>query len=269
MIEILGYVMALVMGICLGLLGAGGSILTLPVLAYLFALEERVATAYSLFIVGVTAFFGVLKQYFNKNIDWNIAFLFGLPAVVSVWLVRRFVVPALPSVFFTVGDWVFTRRMGVFGLFAILMFWAAYSMLSNRKKSFQKKAVKPTSYYYFWVLSEGVFVGFLTGLVGAGGGFLIIPALVCWAGLETKKAIATSLVIIFIKSFFGFFLGDLIALSVDWYFLFQFSAWAFAGIFIGIFLSKFINAQRLRKIFAYFIILMAIFVFLMEFIFKK
>lgn len=264
--EIVGYIMALVIGISLGLIGGGGSILAVPVLAYMFGLDEKTATAYSLFVVGTGALVGGIKQSQNKNVDWRTAMAFGLPAVLGVWIIRLFVVPALPDTFFTVSDFSFTRRMGVFGLFAILMLVAAYSMLKDKKI---KGGSGDVIYNYPLILAEGLIVGAITGFVGAGGGFLIIPALVILSNLDIKKAIGTSLIIIAFKSLLGFLLGDSLILFIDWQFLMVFSIITLAGIFLGLYLGKFIDGKKLKKGFGYFILMMALFIFIREFLIKN
>lgn len=261
--EIFGYFMAVAIGVSLGLIGGGGSILAVPVLAYLFGMDEKVATAYSLFIVGTAALVGGLRQRRNGNVDWRTAVVFGLPAIAGVWAVRHYIVPALPDVLFTAGDLDFTRRMGMFGLFAVLMVWAAWSMLSSKER---KGGSGDVSYNYPLILAEGLIVGAITGFVGAGGGFLIIPALVILANLEIKRAIGTSLMIIAFKSLLGFFLGDAMTTTIDWLFLAQFTGLAVVGIFAGVYLSRFIDGARLKKGFGYFIIAMAVFIFTIEFI---
>ena len=261
--EILGYFMAIAIGVSLGLIGGGGSILAVPVLAYLFGMDEKVATAYSLFIVGTAALVGGLRQHRNGNVDWRTAVVFGIPAIAGVWVVRHYIVPALPDVLFTAGDLDFTRRMGMFGLFAVLMVWAAWSMLSSKER---KSGSGDVNYNYPLILAEGLIVGAITGFVGAGGGFLIIPALVILANLEIKRAIGTSLMIIALKSLFGFFLGDAMTTAIDWLFLAQFTGLAVVGIFTGVYLGRFIDGARLKKGFGYFIIAMAVFIFTMEFI---
>lgn len=264
LLEILGYFSALIIGISLGLIGGGGSILAVPVLAYLFSVNEKVATAYSLFIVGASALVGGLKQHLKGYVDWRTAVVFGIPAIVGVSLVRRFVVPALPDILFTVDDFEFTRRMGMFGLFAILMIPAAFSMLKTRKDNKQKDDGK-VKYNYPLIIGEGLLVGGITGMIGAGGGFLIIPALVILANVEMKVAVGTSLIIIAFKSLLGFFLGDALTMEIDWLFLTIFTSISFAGIFIGSYLSNFIDGKKLKKGFGYFIFVMAIFIFYMEF----
>ena len=264
LLEILGYFSALIIGISLGLIGGGGSILAVPVLAYLFSVNEKVATAYSLFIVGASALVGGLKQHLKGYVDWRTAVVFGLPAIVGVSVVRRFVVPALPEVLFNIDDFEFTRRMGMFGLFAILMIPAAFSMLKTRKEK-KQKGDGTVKYNYPLIIGEGLLVGGITGMIGAGGGFLIIPVLVILANVEMKVAVGTSLIIIAFKSLLGFFLGDALTMEIDWIFLTVFTLISFVGIFIGSYLSNFIDGKKLKKGFGYFIFIMAIFIFYMEF----
>ena len=267
LLELLGYVSALIIGISLGLIGGGGSILAVPVLAYLFSVNEKVATAYSLFIVGASALVGGLKQHLKGYVDWRTAVVFGIPAIVGVTVVRHYVVPALPDVLFTIGDFDFTRRMAMFGLFAILMIPAAFSMLKKRKECPEKNDGK-VSYNYPLILIEGLLVGAITGMIGAGGGFLIIPALVILANIKMKVAVGTSLIIIAFKSLMGFFLGDALTMDVDWVFLSIFTLISLVGIFTGSYLSNFIDGQKLKKGFGYFILVMAVFIFYMEFFVK-
>lgn len=265
LIEVFGYISALAIGLSLGIIGGGGSILAVPVLAYLFSIDEKAATAYSLFIVGASALVGGLKQHFKGYVDWKTAIVFGIPAIVGVTLVRYFVIPALPELLFTVGDFEFTRRMGMFGFFALLMIPAAFSMLKQRKeKVIDEHTV--VIYNYPLILLEGLVVGAITGMIGAGGGFLIIPALVILAKVEMKVAVGTSLIIIAFKSLLGFFLGDALTMTIDWNFLMVFTALSFVGIFVGSYLSNFIDGKKLKKAFGYFIFVMAIFIFYMEFI---
>jgi hypothetical protein len=267
LIEIVGYISALAIGVSLGLIGGGGSILAVPVLAYLFSVNEKVATAYSLFIVGTSALVGGIKQHFKGYVDWRTAIVFGLPAIVGVTAVRHYVVPAMPDILFTTGDFEFTRRMAMFGLFAVLMVPAAFSMLKERKESPQD-ASKKVRYKYSLILVEGLVIGAITGMIGAGGGFLIIPALVLLANVEMKVAVGTSLIIIAFKSLMGFFLGDALTMEIDWPFLAKFTGLSFIGIFIGSYLSNFVASKKLKKGFGYFIFVMAAFIFYMEFFVK-
>ncbi|WP_116769487.1 sulfite exporter TauE/SafE family protein [Maribacter litoralis] len=261
-IQFFGYFSALIIGVSLGLIGGGGSILAVPVLAYLFSIDEKAATAYSLFIVGASALLGGWQQHLKGYVDWRTAIVFGIPAIVGVTIVRHYVVPAMPDVLFQIEEFEFTRRMAMFGLFAILMIPAAYSMLKKEKNIVKTGEV---SYNYPLILLEGLLVGGITGLIGAGGGFLIIPALVILANVEMKVAVGTSLIIIAIKSLMGFFLGDAMTMLIDWKFLAIFTSLSFIGIFIGGYLGNFIDGKKLKKGFGYFILLMAGFIFYMEF----
>jgi len=266
LIEIFGYAGALLIGVSLGLIGGGGSILAVPILAYLFGIDAKMATAYSLFVVGSSALVGGIKKHFAGLVDWRTAMVFGIPAIIGVSIIRKLVIPMLPDILFTVGGFDFTLRMGMFGLFAILMIPAGFSMLKTRiDKSDKTKGVK---YNYPLIIAEGLGVGAITGFVGAGGGFLIIPALVLLANVEMKIAVATSLIIISAKSLMGFLIGDALTMNIDWNFLLIFTAIAVAGIFIGSYLSKFIDGKKLKKGFGYFIFVMAIFIFYMEFFVK-
>ncbi len=262
MLHIFGYISALIIGVSLGLIGGGGSILAVPVLAYLFSINEKAATAYSLFIVGASALLGGWKQHLKGFVDWKTAVVFGIPAIIGVTVVRHYVVPAMPNILFTLQGFEFTRRMAMFGLFAVLMVPAAYSMLKKEKV---KEVTGEITYNYVLILAEGLVVGGITGMIGAGGGFLIIPALVILANVEMKVAVGTSLIIIAIKSLMGFFLGDALTMEIDWEFLGLFTGLSFIGIFIGSYLSNFIDGNKLKKGFGYFILVMAAFIFYMEF----
>ena len=265
LLEIFGYLSALLIGFTLGLIGGGGSILAVPVLAYLFLINEKAATAYSLFIVGASALFGAVKQYVKGYVDLKTVIVFGIPAMVGVTLVRHYVVPNLPNILFVVQDFEFTRRMGMFGLFALLMIPAAFSMLKKQSKK-QNRKNDAVAYNYPLVLIEGLLVGGVTGLIGAGGGFLIIPALVILANIEMKVAVGTSLMIITFKSLLGFFLGDAMTMEIDWEFLALFTSITFIGVFIGSYTSNFVDGKKLKKGFGYFILAMSVFIFYMEFI---
>lgn len=263
-IEILGFAGAVIIGISLGLIGGGGSILAVPILAYLFGFNETIATAYSLFIVGIASLVGGIRQHHvNKAVDWKTAIIFGIPAILGVWVIRHEVVPFIPNILFTVESFSFTRRMLMFGLFAFLMLVAAIKMIRPKQEHEGDGKIK---YNYILILVEGLLVGGITGLVGAGGGFLIIPALVLLANMDIKMAIGTSLIIIAAKSILGFLLGDALTMSINWNFLAIFSALAIAGIFVGVYINQFINGKKLQTGFGYFILCMALIMFVVEFI---
>ncbi|HJD87241.1 sulfite exporter TauE/SafE family protein [Empedobacter stercoris] len=262
-IEFFGFVGAFFIGLIMGVLGGGGSILAVPILAYIFHFDERIATAYSLCIVGSTGLVGGIKQASKKMVDWKVVYQFGVPAVIGITLVRAFLIPALPSNLFSIGDFIVTRRMAMFGLFAFLMIFAAVSMLKGKKET---EIVQRDEKLNPVLLIQGFLIGGLTGMVGAGGGFLIVPALMMVAKLDMKKASATSLVIIAINSLIGFFIGDAFHIKINWEFLSVFIGISMAGIFVGTYINKFLPVQFLKRTFAIFIILMAVFMFIEEFI---
>ena len=261
--EILGYFSAIFIGITLGLIGGGGSILTVPVLVYILSIEPILATAYSLFVVGFSALVGTFRNIKKGNIDVEIGVIFAVPSLLAVYFTRRFIVPAIPQEILKIENFTLSKEIGIMLFFALIMFLAGISMIRGKKESPSEKNKKIN---YPIIIVEGMFVGIFTGLVGAGGGFLIIPALVLLASLPMKKAIATSLMIIAVKSLFGF-TGDLsTTLNIDWTFLITFSGFSILGMGLGLYMSKFIEGEKLKKLFGYFILFMAVFVFTKELI---
>lgn len=263
--EIIGYIASLVIGISLGLIGGGGSILTVPVLVYLFNVEPVVATAYSLFIVGLSSLVGAFPKYKQGQVNLKTALIFGIPSIIAVFATRKFIVPRIPKEVFTIGDFVVTKSILMMILFAILMVFASISMISNKnKKTESENGVQ--KFNYPMIILEGAVVGMLTGLVGAGGGFLIIPALVLLSKLPMKQAVGTSLLIIAAKSLIGF-TGDLSNYAMDWKLLGTVTALAIAGIFIGDALSKKIDGNKLKKGFGWFVLVMGIYIIVKELFF--
>lgn len=259
--QIIGFIGALLIGGVLGLIGGGGSILTVPILVYLLMINPVTATAYSLFVVGVSSAFGTFQNIKKGLVDFKTAIVFSIPAFMAVYITRRFIVPAIPETIFTVGNFILTKNIAVMVFFAIIMLLASISMIRKRKEYSQNNEV--VTFNYLLITLEGFVVGVLTGIVGAGGGFLIIPALVLLAKLPMKKAVATSLLIIAIKSLIGF-IGDIENLDIDWAFLLSFTAFSVLGIFVGTYASNFIDGKKLKKSFGYFVLVMAIYILFKE-----
>ena len=263
--EILGYAASIIMGLSLGLIGGGGSILTVPILVYLFGVGPVESTAYSLFVVGLTSLAGTFTHFKNNNVHLKTAFIFGVPSILSVYAVRKFIVPIIPDPFFSLGSFTVTKPLFVMVLFAVLMLLASISMIRKPKKTAPENG--EVKYNYPLIFVEGLLVGGVTGLVGAGGGFLIIPALVLLAGLPMKQAVGTSLLIIGLKSLIGF-TGDLgSGLNVDYTFMLIFSAFAMVGIVLGSMLSKYISNEKLKPIFGWFVLVMGLYILGKELLF--
>ena len=248
MTEFVGFLSAIVIGVTLGLIGGGGSILTVPALVYLVGVSPVPATAYSLFIVGLTSLVGAAVYMRKGLVSYRTAAVFGIPAFLAVFATRSFIVPALPQELVSVGGFVLSRDLGIMLLFALLMLAASVTMI---RRNLREEGEEPLRFNYPMIFLEGMVVGVLTGLVGAGGGFLIIPALVVLARLPMKLAVGTSLLIIAVKSLIGF-TGDMITMTIDWRFLAIFSAFAITGIIAGSWLTRYVPGTRLKPAFGWF-----------------
>lgn len=257
--EIAGYVAAMFIGISLGLIGGGGSILTVPVLVYLFSISPTIAISYSLFIVGFTSLVGAYINYRRGLVSFKTVLLFGSSSITTVFMARKFIIPSLPDVFFRLGSFEVTHSLFVMVVFAILMLAASVSMIRNRKIVAEKPATEKP-----WLLvMYGVVIGLVTGLLGAGGGFLLIPALVVLMRLPVKEAIGTSLLIIALNSLIGF-LGDIGRYPIDWKLMMIVTAIAVTGIFIGGFFNQKANSEKLKKGFGWFVLIMGVYIIVKE-----
>jgi len=261
-IVIIGFAAAILIGISLGLIGGGGSILTVPVLVYILGMNPVLATAYSLFVVGSTSLVGAATYMKKGLVNYKTVLVFAIPSFIAVFLTRKFLVPALPDPLFSLGEAIITKNIGIMVFFALIMLAASYSMI------FAKKCVDCNEddsviFNFPMIALEGSVVGVITGIVGAGGGFLIIPALVLLAKLPMKMAVGTSLLIIAAKSLIGF-LGDLSTQTIDWQMLLIFTGLSIVGIFIGSALSKKINEKILKTGFGWFVLIMGIYIITKE-----
>jgi len=264
LIEILGYIGALIIGIVLGLTGGGGSILTVPVFVYLLGIEPVLATGYSLFVVGISSLFGAIKNLQKGLVNFKTSLFFAIPAAIMVFSTRKFIIPAIPEVIFSNASFLLTKDIAIMVFFSILMLAASFSMILDKKRRvLQKEITQSKTINYFPLVSLGALVGIITGLVGAGGGFIIVPILIFLAKLPIKQAVATSLFVIAINSLVGF-AGDALYMSINWSFLLSFSAFAIVGIFVGIYLNKFIDGAKLKKGFGGLVLVMGIYIFWKE-----
>lgn len=262
--EVLGYVTALFIGISLGLTGSGGSILMLPVLVYLFGVEILQATTYSLFVVGITSITGLGKYIKEKSIDTLSVITFGIPSLLLISITRRYITPEIPENIHLLNSITISRHILLMTLFSLLMILASLKFI--RKKESTTTEENTRSQYYFLKLgTSGVVVGFLTGLLGIGGGFLIVPALVTFVHLDMKKAVGTSLLLITANSLIGF-LSEKHFHNMDWTLLVTITTISIVGMIIGSKLVQKINTAQLKTIFGWFILSMGIMIMLKEII---
>ncbi|QCK14230.1 sulfite exporter TauE/SafE family protein [Mangrovivirga cuniculi] len=257
---------AVIIGVSLGLIGGGGSILTVPVFVYMLGISPVIATAYSLFVVGSTSLVGSVAFMRKGLVNYKAAVVFAIPSFISVYLTRMYIIPAIPEKLFSIGELVVTKDIAIMVFFALIMFAAAISMIKKKKGLDKQDGVPEELKFNLPLIAlEGAFVGVLTGIVGAGGGFLIIPALVLFARLPMKMAVGTSLLIISAKSLIGF-IGDIQNQPIDWEFLLMFTGISIVGIILGSILSKKISGEKLKAGFGYFVLIMAVYILVSEFI---
>jgi len=263
--EILGYFLAALVGISLGLIGSGGSILMVPILVYIFAYNPVLATSYSLFIVGATSLVGAFNNYRKGLVSIKTALLFGLSSVTTVFITRKLIMPRIPDTVFSIGNFQVKHDLATMVLFAILMMLASFAMIKGSKEN-TNADTNTSSADTVKLLLFGILVGLTTGFLGAGGGFLIIPALVLILKTPMKKAVGTFLLIIALNSLIGF-TGDLSHIDINWKFLISISLIAVAGIFIGGALAKKISGPKLKKGFGWFVLIMGVYIIVKELFF--
>ena len=258
MLEIIGFCAALLVGFVLGLLGGGGSILALPVMVYLLHIPPHMATAYSLFVIGISALIGTFQNVRNRLVQPKTALLFSIPAVISIAIARKFILPNLPDKIHIGEQLVFQRDTFIMILFAFLMILASIPMIRGQRERQEAKRPRPGILAFF-----GIIVGIISGMVGAGGGFLIIPALSIFMKVPIKTAIATSIMIIAINSLAGFSI-EMTDPKIDWKFLLLFTAIAALGVLIGLFFNKRVNAEKLKSGFGFFVLAIGVFILVKE-----
>ncbi|MEZ0539146.1 sulfite exporter TauE/SafE family protein [Fibrella arboris] len=259
--ALFGYAAAVLVGLVIGLAGGGGSILTVPIFVYIFGIPTMLATSYSLFVVGTTSLVGSINHIWKKRVDLRVTGAFAAPSFISVYLSRRYVVPALPDPLVRLGSLNVPKSDAILFFFAISMVLAARAMIRDKRPS-QGIAADGRPRYGTLAL-DGLAVGLLTGIIGAGGGFLIVPMLVLLAGLPVQRAVATSVLIIAVNSFIGF-LGDIQHTHLNWVFLLPFTALSIVGIFIGMYLARYVPPHTLRKGFGWFVLTVATYMILRE-----
>lgn len=262
--HIIGYTLAIIVGITLGLIGSGGSILSVPILVYIMGIEPILATAYSLFVVGTTALFGGIQKAKEKLVDFKKVVLFGIPTVLAVFITRKIIVPSIPDIVYSSNSFILKKSVLIMIVFAIVMIMASIRMIRPLKE----KISTNDKLNYFGILLQGLFIGLVAGFVGAGGGFLIIPALLFLAKTPMKMAVGTSLFIVSAQSLLGF-IGDLRPEQIiDWKLILIFTSCSIVGVFIGNYLSKKFSGEKLKTGFGWFVLVMGIYIICKELFLK-
>ncbi len=253
--------MAVFVGITLGMLGSGGSILSVPILVYVMGIEPTLATAYSLFVIGTTSLVGGIHKAKQNLVDFKKVVLFGIPAVISVFITRKIIVPEIPSVIFSTANFILSKSILIMVVFAIVMIVASVRMIKPLK---EKISFGNEKLNYFKIVLMGILIGLISGFVGAGGGFLIVPTLLFFAKIPMKMAVGTSLFIVSLQSLIGF-TGDILGNQIiDWNLLFYFTLASIIGIFIGNFISKKVPDDKLKISFGWFVLAMGIYIIIRE-----
>jgi uncharacterized membrane protein YfcA len=261
-LQVLGFICSLLIGLCLGLMGGGGSMLTVPVLVYLLDINPLLSTAYSLFVVGTTSLVGAVSYIQKQQVHYRVALLFSLPSFIAIFLIRRYIVPAIPDLLVTTESFRLSKTVTLMILFGLVMLGVSILMLTDRRMQTSGSTLS-THYDSLRVPLTGLFVGSLTGLVGIGGGFLIVPALVVLVRLPMKKAVGTSLLIIAANALIGF-VSNMDTDELDWPFLLVFTALAVLGILIGAYVSRFISGPQLRRAFGWSVLGLSLFIIAKE-----
>jgi uncharacterized membrane protein YfcA len=261
---LLGYFLAIVVGIILGVLGSGGSILSVPVLVYIMKIEPVLATTYSLFTVGATALIGGIQKAKQNLVDFKKVFLFGIPALAMVFITRKYLLPLIPETINIFGETSFSKSMLIMVVFSIVLIYASYRMI---KPFNPNDTIETTKINYSYIVIKSLFIGLIAGVVGAGGGFLFIPALIVLAKTPVKVAMGTSLFIVALQCLLGFF-GGINNQVIDWSLLSIFVLCSIIGVFIGGFIAKRISSEHLKKGFGYFVLTMGLVILFKEFFSK-
>jgi uncharacterized membrane protein YfcA len=264
--ELITYAASLFVGLSLGMIGAGGSILTVPVFIFILKVDPLTSSIYSMFIVGISSLAGGIKYIFNKLVDIRTTNVFGIPSVTGVLIARKFIFPSIPDQIFSIGGFIVSKKILFMLCISVLMLMASVRMLcaaSPKKVTLSVGTPVKTGF----LIIQGLIVGIITGLFGIGGGFLIVPALYFWSRLPMKKAVGTTLLIIAMNSLFSFFTSYSSSL-INWSLLLRFSLGAVIGILIGTQIAEKISGNYLKRIFGWFVMCISFYIVFKQFTFN-
>ncbi|WP_297507782.1 sulfite exporter TauE/SafE family protein [Flavobacterium sp.] len=256
--HLVGYSLAVLVGISLGLIGSGGSILSVPIFVYIMGMHPALAAAYSLFVVGISALVSGVQKAKDGLVDFKKVLAFGVPTLIAVFITRKIIVPSIPEMLVITDQFTLSKRLLLMVVFALVMLVASWKMIRPGNETKGNSSSNP-----FTISLAGLAIGFIAGFVGAGGGFLIVPALLFLANTPIKKAIGTSLFIVAVQSLIGF-LGDIPNPNINYPMLLVFTGCALFGVLIGNRLSKVIAGEKLKTVFGYVVLGMGIYILVKE-----
>ncbi|WP_282637927.1 sulfite exporter TauE/SafE family protein [Sphingobacterium thalpophilum] len=262
LILVIGFLLAILVGLSMGLMGSGGSILTLPIFVYLFRIEPQYALDYSLFSIGALAIIGSITPLIKKEIDLHITTVFLVPSILSVYLTKRYLLPAIPQQVDFDNTFI-SRNHIIMLLFAFVILLSAVAMIS-RKRQTAASTAHMNIVQVSKAIASGLLVGLITGLVGAGGGFIIVPSLVLLLGIPLKQAISTSLLIIGLNASFGLMANYHFWAHMNWPILVIFTLITLIGLQLGNKWKGRLDTMRLQGMFAYFLISIAVLILVFE-----
>ncbi|MEO6191125.1 MAG: sulfite exporter TauE/SafE family protein [Saprospiraceae bacterium] len=252
---------AIFIGLVLGLFGAGGAILTIPILSYLLGINPHEAIIYSYFIVGVISTTVSIPRFIRKEINLKALLWFGIPSAITLFISRKYIVPYIPNSIVQDSDFEITKGNATMLLLSLILAWSGFKMLKNNLYIPSFNDAKLNSYK---ILLIGISIGLLTGFVGVGGGFIIVPSLVLLLRLEPNAAVINSLAILSVNNLVGFIVSRDQVLEINWTILIFFTVSAFIGTGIGIRLRVNLGSDHLMKYFAYILLLVSVLVLLAE-----
>jgi uncharacterized membrane protein YfcA len=259
--DYLGYFALIGIGLILSLTGAGGSLLSLPILVYLFSLDVVTASSYSLFIVGTTSLIGAWLEHKRHRVDFRTGIVFGIFSVISIFVTRTWIVPRIPDEILLSDSLTVTKRVLMLGIFALLAISSSAIILLKHTWTTSHTAESRLKF----LIPTGIVTGIVVGLAGVGGGFLILPSLLLFARLPFKPAVGTTLLIIGFNSMLGF-LGDVINYPINWLFLLLITCFSIVGMLLGHLYSARMPRHYIRLAFGWIVLTVAVAMLAREFV---
>lgn len=257
--ELVGYLALIGLGFILSVIGGGGSLLSVPILVYLFSIDIVTASSYSLFIVGTSSLLGALQKFRKEGADFLVAMVFGCSSAIGIFITRKWIVPIIPEVVWVENDILITKRALLLGIFSSIVIASSLVILRRHPWTSAESGKRRLDF----LLPVSLLSGIIAGLVGVGGGVIILPALITFARLPIKIAVGTTLLVISFNSLLGF-ITDVTIGNIDWIFLLLITFLASLGMFVGNRYHEKIPVKYLRLSFGWFMLVVAMWIILTE-----